>query len=261
MKKLSFVAVLLAICTMMFVGCGRKDGVKVITDNAQPHLMPLSLFPPMNDSIRKVYEEMGGIPSSISVIYLHKDGKDILFDTGMGADDSQLIPALKKMRLSPEDIDSIFITHTHKDHIGGLVDEGAVIFPNAELYVPMREWQVFSDTTKHKKNKYYYEIADGYRDRLRIFNVHDSLPCAIEALPAYGHTYGHTIYSFDDCLVVGDLMHAPDLQLQYPQCCAMYDENKAFAAKTRRSIIDMARNKQLKMYGMHFPGTEPIIFQ
>jgi hypothetical protein len=42
---------------------------------------------------------------------------------------------------------------------------------------------------------------------------------------------------------------------------AFYDENKAFAAKTRRSIIDMARNKKLKMYGMHFPGTEPIIFQ
>ena len=47
------------------------------------------------------------------------EGKlNILFDTG--ADSSTLLFNMEKMEISPKEIDFVFISHLHEDHIGGL---------------------------------------------------------------------------------------------------------------------------------------------
>ncbi len=98
------------------------DGVSItwIQDNAEPRFMPISLFPTA-DSL--LFDSLGireGVPSTVSVFLLEKDGKKILFDTGLGAPGCKLQESLSTLGILPEGIDYIFLTHCHGDHIGGM---------------------------------------------------------------------------------------------------------------------------------------------
>lgn len=80
----------------------------------------------------------------MSCLLLQTEGKAILLDAGLGAPFSQLLPKLKEKGVTPEELQLIYITHLHPDHIGGLLKEGKVVFPNAEVYVNRVEaeaWQ------------------------------------------------------------------------------------------------------------------------
>ena len=48
--------------------------------------------------------------------------------------------AMESMGVQPEDIDFLFLTHLHGDHIGGMLKDGAAVFPNAEVYVSKAEY-------------------------------------------------------------------------------------------------------------------------
>jgi 7,8-dihydropterin-6-yl-methyl-4-(beta-D-ribofuranosyl)aminobenzene 5'-phosphate synthase len=66
------------------------------------------------------------------------EGENILFDTG--ADSETLLSNMEKMGIDPKEIDFVFISHWHADHIGGLA--GILkIKPNLKVYKP----ESFSD--------------------------------------------------------------------------------------------------------------------
>ncbi|WP_163829626.1 MBL fold metallo-hydrolase, partial [Proteus mirabilis] len=49
----------------------------------------------------------------------------------------------------PEQVDTIFLTHLHLDHVCGLSDaEGKALFPNATVYVPQGEADYWLDPAK-----------------------------------------------------------------------------------------------------------------
>jgi len=48
------------------------------------------------------------------------DGRLVLIDTSADADAGKIMDYLSKIRLKPKDLSTIFITHTHPDHVGGL---------------------------------------------------------------------------------------------------------------------------------------------
>lgn len=62
------------------------DGMKVtwIRDNANDKVMPLSLFPDATKAQVDSLSLQDDVPASISTFLVEKDGKQILFDTGMG---------------------------------------------------------------------------------------------------------------------------------------------------------------------------------
>ena len=107
---------------------GQPDGVKTIDldglrvtwirDNAEPRLMERSLFPDASDSLMASLGLNDGVPASVSVFLVEKEGRYLLFDTGLGMPGSGLLPSLHSLGLAPEDIDCIFLTHFHGDHIG-----------------------------------------------------------------------------------------------------------------------------------------------
>jgi len=67
----------------------------------------------------------------------------VLFDTGNGnlsrdieamrgrLPPGELLQRLADLGHKPEDIDVVVTTHGHPDHIGGLIDQGKPVFPNA----------------------------------------------------------------------------------------------------------------------------------
>ena len=66
-------------------------------------------------------------------VYIETDEKHILFDTG--SDGDILLENMKRMGLDPKAVDTIFISHNHFDHVGGLA-EFLRENPDVDVYVP-----------------------------------------------------------------------------------------------------------------------------
>ena len=83
--------------------------------------------------------------SSLNVLYLQSQGRHILVDVGFGAGArpamGQTEASLAEIGLSPADIDIVYLTHFHSDHIDGLVDaNGEPCFTQARYMTTQAEW-------------------------------------------------------------------------------------------------------------------------
>lgn len=230
------------------------DDMKVtwIRDNANDRIMPLSLFPDATKAQIDSLSLQAGVPASVSTFLVEKDGKRILFDAGMGAPDSKLPEGLKTLNINPSEIDYLYITHFHGDHIGGMMKDGVPVFPNAQVYVSKVEYDAWMKMPADKKSQ-VENTMKAYKDRLHLFAFGDTLPGDVVAMEAAGHTPGHTVFRTGNLLVIGDLMHGAALQLKYPEICATYDMDKSGAVKSRKHYVQYARENGLMMAGMHLP--------
>lgn len=231
------------------------DGVKLtqIRDNAQERLMQLSLFGELPQTLIDSLNIGQGVPASVSAFLLEIDGKRILFDTGMGAPDSRLLTNLSAAGVTPADIDYLYLTHFHGDHIGGMMKGNTVVFPKAEVYAAQQEYDAWMQMPDDKKTQ-VAATMEAYKDRLHLVAYGDTLPCGVVALDCVGHTPGHTAYRAGKFLIVGDLVHGAALQLAHPEICAAYDMDPQSAIKQRRYYLDYARQNHLLLAGMHQPA-------
>lgn len=227
--------------------------VHAIPDNLNPMTMTPALFTDVPDGLIAELGVENGIPSSMSAFLVKKDGKNLLFDSGNGADDSQLVPTLAIHELKPEDIDYVFITHLHGDHIGGMVKEGQRVFPNAKVYLNKDEYDGWGNVDESP-------MGQAYGKSIKLFTEETVLPCGVEAIKAYGHTPGHTMYRIDNYIFAGDIMHATALQLVNPESCARFDMDKEMSAKTRKDMLEFFKSEGLMVFGMHFPDPYYIQF-
>ena len=246
----------LAALISVLTSCGgpstTETKLHVIFDNPAPRTMPLTLFGEVPEDLVSSLQIADGIPSSVSVMLLEKDGQQLLFDAGNGNDDSRLLPGLQELGFIPADIDAIFITHLHGDHIGGLMKDGQPVFTQAKLYIPSVELDAWMQDAKVQA------LVAAYGDRLVKFALGDALPCGVQAMAAYGHTPGHTLYVSGDKLIAGDIMHGVALQLEHPEFCARFDMDKEAAIAIRKTVIELVKKQSLTMYGMHFPTKDGV---
>lgn len=254
----------LAACLLVIAVCAQKKKETAVNNN-QPttitwiedkpggNLQPHKLYPEVPDSIWSALGLQDGIPSSMNCFLLKTQGKTILLDAGLGAPFSQMLPKLKEQGVTPEELELVFITHLHPDHIGGLLKDGKPTFPKAKVYVNRVEaeaWQAMnSDKAKLAK-----AVLGAYKDRLHLFEAGDTLEGGVKSIEAYGHTPGHTVFQKDNILVIADLIHGAALQLKHPEYCPSYDMDPDAARLSRLRILKYARENNLTMYGMHLPA-------
>ena len=253
MKNIANTLLSLAAAMIITASCTSETEIHVIPDSVNPMVMTPALF---TDIPEGLVEELGvenGIPSSLCAFLVKKDGKNILFDSGNGAQDSQLVPVLASFGLTPEDIDYVFITHLHGDHIGGMVKDGKAVFTNATVYLNKDEYDGWGDVDESP-------MGVAYGKKITLFTDSDVLPCGVQAIKAYGHTPGHTMYRVDDVIFAGDIMHATALQLVNPESCARFDMDQEKSAESRKKALESFKAEGAKVYGMHFPAPYYIQF-
>lgn len=226
-----------------------------IRDDEGDKRMPNSLFYGKTDSAKvERLSPDGSVSSSISCYLVETQGKKVLFDTGNGTErGGMLLKRLDDIGVSPEDIDLLVITHFHGDHIGGMTEGGKPVFTRAEVYVPEQEYAAWLKMS-NQNAKMAMDAMAAYGDRLHRFSYSDTLPLGIKPMAAPGHTHGHTVYQMGRLLVVGDLMHGFDLQIQDFGICPSFDMNPEQAIESRKKYVDYARENKLITAGMHFPG-------
>ena len=227
-----------------------------IQDNLGEKLNPRSLFSDASDSLYASLNLPEGIPASVSTFLLQIDGKNILFDAGLGAFGGQTLDRLSALDVTPDKIDLIYLTHFHMDHIAGLVVKDSAgkdvkAFNNAAVYAGKVEYDAWmNDIPKNDLQKVVMGI---YKDSLHLFAFGDSLPHGVLALDAVGHTPGHTAFQVSNLLVIGDLMHGYALQKDHPEINSNYDMDKEKSIESRKRLMQYARDNKLTMAGMHLP--------
>ncbi len=226
-----------------------------IMDDEGDKRMPNSLFYGEADSTKvDSLSPEGAVPSSISCFLVETQGKKVLFDTGNGTErGGMLLQRLDSIGVKPESIDFLVITHFHGDHIGGMTEGGKPVFTNAEVYVPEVE-RIYWKYMSNGNAKAAADAMAAYGDKVHCFKYTDTLPLGIKPLAAPGHTPGHTVYQMGRLLIVGDLMHGFDLQIQDPGICPSFDMDRRKAIESRTKYIDYIRKNKLVTAGMHFPG-------
>jgi glyoxylase-like metal-dependent hydrolase (beta-lactamase superfamily II) len=231
------------------------------------------LISPENPELLKHIPDDFIMQNIVAVILAQYKNEAILFDTGFGsANGGNLLNVLEKAKLTPDAITGIFITHMHPDHIGGLVHEGKPSFPKAAVYIASEEARYFlrddlSDIPESQQARFaniaaIFEILRAAEIPIVTFPSGSNLEeyfgngaFSFTSGSTFGHTPGHTVYKLAskgrELLIWGDILHVMDIQLAYPEICAVFDMDTVLAAKERRRILEYAAENKTIITGAH----------
>lgn len=221
--------------------------------------MPTELFLGTDDELLAKLLPNGYADASVNTFLLCCEERNILFDAGLGPRaNGKLMHNLDSIGMAPSAITDICITHLHFDHIGGLVDTNfQAAFPQATLHIAQAEYDAWTSGPLSSDQGMLPMVLKAYDGRIQLFGSQDTVLPGVVAIPAPGHTPGHTLYDLGTIIIAGDILHAVALQVEHPEFSARFDFDHAMASQCRKSILD----KRLPMAGMHFPAPHFITFE
>jgi glyoxylase-like metal-dependent hydrolase (beta-lactamase superfamily II) len=242
------------------------DGVSHI-DNARM----LRRFPDGTEAdYRQVYQQMGlsydEATSSLNVLLLRLESETVLVDGGeAGRTNGGNLPrSLAQAGVSPDEVTLVVVTHSHSDHVQGLLDErGQPTFPAARYVMSAAEWDWWQAPIT--ADPYHQAIAAMMQARgLRLIASDEAIMPGLQALPLPGHTPGHIGLRLAsqgaELLHLADLLHSP-MQFARPDWSVAFDDDKALAATTRARALALAAQGGALAFFYHlpFPGLGRII--
>jgi glyoxylase-like metal-dependent hydrolase (beta-lactamase superfamily II) len=195
----------------------------------------------------------------------------VLIDTGagdFGPNTGNLVPNLRSMGVAPEEIDTVFLTHGHLDHIGGNLDSaGNPAFVNARYLMGKAEWEFWRsgpDLSFLQVNEHLIQaILSSAEKNLPPIENHldlvedgDEIAPGIHVHAAPGHTPGHMALSIRSegeqfFYLVDTLIHP--IHVEQPDWVSAADMLPEETVVTRRKLLGRAASEQALVHVFHFP--------
>jgi glyoxylase-like metal-dependent hydrolase (beta-lactamase superfamily II) len=250
---------------------GEYKGV-VLYDYSHDHSAEDLIIDPVVEELEKVMDEFDFIIDAIPVGYnnlLLRSGKQsILVDAGIGRPIGELCLGLEELAIDPGDIDWVVITHSDRDHIGGILDEeGKIAFPNARYVMLKDSWAQWSSEKgrveliklnmwTEEKMQFAWETYSKIQDLMLFVEPKEEFISGIQLIPAPGHRYDHSVVkvtsSGEQLLHISDALAHP-LFMGNTDWYSTYDANPAQALEIKRKLMDMCVSENLLVFGAHFP--------
>ncbi|KQQ32352.1 MBL fold metallo-hydrolase [Duganella sp. Leaf126] len=212
--------------------------------------------------------------TSTNAFLINTGSKLVLVDTGAGTlfgpTLGKLVDNLKASGYRPEQVDDILITHFHPDHVGGLMADTKVAFPNATVHADRRDADYWLDAARMAKAP--KDVAGFFQGaqvsltpyikagKFKAFDRNGEVVPGISSYASYGHTAGHTSYVVESkgkkMVVVGDLIHVAAVQFDHPGVTIGFDSDPRQAAAARAAVFGkIAREGDLVAAAhLQFPG-------
>jgi glyoxylase-like metal-dependent hydrolase (beta-lactamase superfamily II) len=193
-----------------------------------------------------------------------------------------LLDKLKGAGFMPEEVDAVFCTHLHNDHVGLntiLVDRVWVpTFPNARYLFARNEYEFWAseaerpvvnpDTLERPIDKVHAEFHHTQKwvhEQSVLPVMHAGLaelvepPCepvpGIRLVPTPGHTIGHVSVEVNSggmkALVTGDSFHHP-CQIARNDWTTVVDHDRERSTATRRQMLEETVGTDTLFLGTHF---------
>lgn len=234
-----------------------------------PKVMWAKLSPP---------DEQNRIVLQTNCLLLRGHGRTILVETGYGnkfdakhrgiygLEDRWIGSALAETGTSPEEIDTVIVTHLHFDHAGGLtcVDEpggpARATFPRARIRVQKTEWEDALANKSTMRATYLRDHLDPIAGQVDLVDGPAEVLPGIRVFPTPGHTWGQQGVEFADdagtLVFPGDVMptfHHSGLPFNMG-----YDQLPYQNLLTKRALFDRAVMENLRIVIDHEP-VNPVV--
>ncbi len=212
-----------------------------------------------------------GMQTAVNAYLVNTGSNLVLVDTGaaacFGPTLGRVAANLRASGYDPAQVDTVLLTHLHGDHVCGLSEDGKPVFANATVYVGQAEAGYWLDAAAAQRAPQAEQSAFAmardavapYRasGQLRTYRPGDTLVAGVSAVPAYGHTPGHSGYLFksggQSMLVWGDIVHSHAVQFRRPDVAIEFDSDSRQAVRTRKRLFADAARGKLWVAGAHLP--------
>lgn len=219
-------------------------------------------------------DENNLVPSAFYSLLIKEPNSTILIDTGLGdklttkeaeywgidRSSGGLVKNLKKVGVSPEEVNVVINTHLHSDHCGGntILVDGKIepTFPNAEYLWQRLEWADASHPNVRTKSTYIPEnfnplVGEG---RVRMLHGDEDISPHVRCVVTPGHTRGHqsVILKSDgwEGFFLGDLA-ARSFQMIRTSWVAGYDIDPLETIRTKQIWQERAVRTGAWLFFMH----------
>ena len=216
------------------ISVGNVEALSV-TDGFSAKRDPTATFPETSIEQWREYPEIvdenDEIQSRYGSVILRSEGKIILVDTGMQtATGGALLDDMRGNGVAPEDVDIVFLTHLHPDHVGWNIDlsSGKPAFPNARYIAPRSDYDYWiqPDVLAAAEHVQLHVVPLTELKLLDLFDEGYKVTDELITVSTPGHTPGHTSLLIasggERAFVLGDVAHSP-AQAHYTDWNPMFD--------------------------------------
>ncbi len=214
------------------------------------------------------------IETSDNAFLINTGSKLVLVDTGagklFGPTLGKLVSNLRAAGYQPEQVDAVLITHMHADHVGGLVAEDKLVFPNATIYADKAEGDFWLSAENLAKapaaQKGFFQGAMSSLNpyvkagKVKWLTEDTEIVPGVKSHASHGHTAGHTTYIVESkgkkLVLIGDLIHVGSVQFEQPSVCIQFDSDQKGAEQSRKLAFNEAAKDAVIIGAAHlsFPG-------
>ena len=248
-----------------------------------PHVPP-EAWTPYQHQYPEGFDGTDSLRVHFECYLIRSQGRTILVDTGLGSNasnpgtvtslaggqDGRLMEEFGFAGLWAEDVDTVFLTHLHPDHVGWNLTPGspvpAATFPKARYVAHQADWDMFKSPQDEEIFGFkFWEETIGPLEELGVLDLltgEQPLTGEVTAISTPGHTPGSMslaiVSAGERALIMGDVFHSP-AQVTETDWVFSFDSDPALAVQTRARLVDRAEAENAVMAICHHSGFGRVV--